>query len=628
MKCPETATVDFETFGIQHRPVYPPKPVGVAIHEPGKKPHYWAWGHPTGNNCTRTEAQRVLKGLWRNASRVPLLFHHQKFDLDVAETWLDCPLPPWHDAHDTLFLGFLNNPHAASHSLKPMAEELLGVKPTERDELRAWILRHIPEAKKKPSTWGAYIALAPGDLVGRYAVGDVTRTRKLFVYFWKRVINELSMAEAYDRERRLMPALLRNERRGIPCDTKRMEADLVTYEAALLKTDAYIRKQLGDKNLNVDSNEDLADAIEAADKDEGEWILTPKGNRSTSKDSIAAVVQDPKLIRSLRYRGALATCLSSFMRPWLVSAQAGKGFLYPDWNQVRQPGDRDKGNKGARTGRMSVSRFMNVPKEFLDIHDEPLQPPTKSLPNLPTMRDYLIPGKGLMWGKRDYTQQELRILAHFEDGGMLEMYKADPWIDFHDAVKAKLAEVTGVEWPRRDVKITNFGILYGMGAAKLAYKIQKTVNEARSLRKSIYRSYPGVKDLDDELKQMGRDGEPVVTWGGRRYFCEPSKIVKGVNRSFEYKLLNYLVQGSAADCTKEAIIRYDDVTKDRDRGRFVITVHDEINMVAPKKCFREEMDILRKAMESIEFEVLMLSDGSSSDFSWHRVEDWNDRRPK
>ena len=79
-------------------------------------------------------------------------------------------------------------------------------------------------------------------------------------------------------------------------------------------------------------------------------------------------------------------------------------------------------------------------------------------------------------------------------------------------------------------------------------------------------------------------------------------------QTFEYKLLNYLIQGSAADCTKEAIIRYDAV---RQESRFLVTVHDEINISAPAKAIKKEMALLREAMQSVEFDVPMLSDGKT-----------------
>ena len=148
MKLP--TTIDFETQAISPRPHYPPVPVGVAIWEPGRKPEYLAWGHPTENNCTLAQAKTKLKALWGRE----LLFHNAKFDLDVAETHLGLPLPPWERVHDTLYLLFLHNPHALSLSLKPASESLLGMPPEEQDAVKAWLLAQgiIKSLKQKDAS--------------------------------------------------------------------------------------------------------------------------------------------------------------------------------------------------------------------------------------------------------------------------------------------------------------------------------------------------------------------------------------------------------------------------------------------------------------------------------------------
>jgi len=124
--------------------------------------------------------------------------------------------------------------------------------------------------------------------------------------------------------------------------------------------------------------------------------------------------------------------------------------------------------------------------------------------------------------------------------------------------------------------------------------------------------------LDEELKRRGREGEPIRTWGGRLYRCEPPGYSKKHKRemSFEYKLLNYLAQGSAADVTKEAIIRYHQVRKD---GRMLVTVYDEINFSAQKRAGREERRRLREAMESVELEVRMTTTAKAGP-NWGELE--------
>ena len=95
-------TIDLETEAIQPRPKYPPVPVGVSIMRDDREPRYYAWGHPTENNCTKSEAAKVLKDIWRNASRTPILGQNLKFDLEVALEHFGLAIPAWHDFHDEL----------------------------------------------------------------------------------------------------------------------------------------------------------------------------------------------------------------------------------------------------------------------------------------------------------------------------------------------------------------------------------------------------------------------------------------------------------------------------------------------------------------------------------------------
>ncbi len=125
-----------------------------------------------------------------------------------------------------------------------------------------------------------------------------------------------------------------------------------------------------------------------------------------------------------------------------------------------------------------------------------------------------------------------------------------------------------------------------------------------------------MKDLEKSLKASGRAREPIRTWGGRLYYAEEPKIIAGEVKRYEYTLLNYLIQGSAADATKEALLRYDEVARD---GRFLITVYDEINISYADK---REMQRLGDAMESVEFDIKLLSDAKVGP-SWGELKKFN-----
>lgn len=624
MKAPETHVIDFETKGIKSRPEYPPVPVGVSIQKAGSSAiRYYAWGHPTKNNCTFKEAQRALKEVWD--SKVPLLFHHAKFDVDVAQTHMGMKDIKWDRIHDTQFLLFLHEPHAMSHSLKPSAERVLGMKPEERDAVKEWLLKNVPEVRGQKGAaikeWGGYIWMAPGDVVGRYANGDVKRTDKLFKYLWPLVVKD-GMKASYDRERQIMLIFLENERKGMRVDLKALKRDIPIYQKELVKAEAWLLKKLKIKELNFDSDRDLAAALDHSGI-VTEWELTKTGKKSTSKKVMTIdKFTDKKFFLVLGYRNRLTTCLRTFMEPWVERAEKNNGYIHPNWNQVRQPKGED-GSKGTRTGRPSCDdpNLLNIAKSFEDRGDDYTHPTFLDLLPLPLIRTYCLPDEGCVWLHRDYNQQELRFLAHFEDGDLLAAYKENPRMDVHTFIQQAVKDIMHKLYDRVSIKTTVFGRIYGQGLGGLAIKLKAAIQEVKEIRDAQNKALPGLPDLDKSIKDMAKAGDPIVTWGGRVYYCEEPKYVEKFGRTmtFEYKLLNYLIQGSAADATKEALIRWHNHPKRDKSSRFIVTVYDEINICAPKKIAKAQMKVLGEAMESIEIDVPLLTDGKSGE-SWGNLQ--------
>jgi len=612
-RVPQPITIDFETHPIEDRPRYPPKPVGVSILLPqNKAPVYYAFGHPSDNNCTETMAKNKLAAAYAQAKRegCGLLCHHGKFDLDVAETHWGLQIPAWELCHDTMFLLFLHDPYSPDLKLKPASERILGMKPEESDALRDWAIAQKLIAKNARE-YGHLICQMPGELVGKYANGDTLRTDKLFRKLYRSVVQERGMGEAYDRERRLMPVLLRNERQGVAFDLKAGKRDALKYEQAGNDVDTWLLKQLkAGKDFNIDADAQLADALVLCKKaDPDLFMLTPTGKRSTAKDSLLAAVTDKNLLSALQYRTRLGTAYGTFLKPWVEEATQTGGLVHPSWNQVRTQGSG--GDAGARTGRISASRFMNLPKEFkqrttgANAYSHPSH--IKGLPELPFMRQYLIPFAGETWVKADYLQQEIRVLAHFGDGVLMDRFSEDPLLDVHDLAAKLITEQFGIPVTREGTKTLGFALLYGMGIGALADRLGTDVQNAKTVKNAYLGIFPELKELQNTLKDYAAADMPLTTFGGRQYFVEAPKYIEKRGRvcTFEYKLLNYLVQGSSADCTKEAIIRYDSA---RQHGRLLVCVHDEIDLSVPRKHIKTEAKLLTDVMSSIEMDVPMLAD--------------------
>jgi len=495
------AAVDFETYPIGDWPDSSPRPVGVAIAPVGERPQYWRWGHPSGgNNCDQAQAKARLKDAYHTFA---CIFHNAMFDLAVGKTHLGLSYPD--EFHDTLILTFLHDPRAQHLGLKETCEALLGVAPTEREELRAWLQQHIPGAR--PSD----VYRAPGNIVAPYAIGDGTRTIKLFKFLWPKIQAD-GMDEAYRRELRLIPVLIKMTHAGMPVARRRLEADLRRWGCEQEQRDKQIRRILKTPNLNIDSNQDLAVALERAGKVK-QFILTAKGNPSVARAALEATLPDEKLLKLLTVRGIMATYMGTFARPWLGQSEHDD-HLHPIWNATR----RSEKNQtfGARTGRFSSKpNLQNVPK------------PRDLDEGLPNMRDYLIPEAGHVIGDLDYQQQELRIFAHFEDANALQKYNADPRIDFHEMTREGVSIIVGRDIPRKLTKSLVFGLVYGQGLKRTAEVMGTDIEEARRIRNALYTYLPGLRALKNEVERMGSRGEEIRTWGGRLYKVEDSCVITG-----------------------------------------------------------------------------------------------------
>ncbi len=633
MKAPPVISCDFETYGIEGRPKYPPKPVSLALRWPDQKEYkLMAWGHEAGgNNCSEKEARgEYLKA--RN-SKYPMLFQNGSFDQDVAEEHWDIPLLPWDKTHETMYLLFLWDPHAPSLALKESAHRILGIKPEEQDKLKDWILKNVPEAKKKPSSWGAYIWKAPYSIVRPYHKGDLVRTDKLFEYLYPRIVQS-GMLEAYQRELKLMPILLRNARKGMRVDYDALERDLPQMKAGIKKAEDWLHKRLGDINLN--SPQQLSQAL-LTKNIVTDFRKTPKGKLSVnSKYLTIDKFKDKKVYQALTYQGKMGTSISMFMEPWIELASGTENrVLHPNWIQVRSSkvgGDP----QGARSNRIICAKpnLLNIPKKWKkSISAGFVHPAFLNVPELPFMRTYVLPDKGKRWGRRDYNQQEVRLFAHFEEGPVMQGFKDNPRFDIHEGARveeeaALVAAGLRETFERDDAKTTVFGAFYGQGLNGLmeALKIPEEDKPVGQLiHKALHRAIPSIRALSDQLKEIGDAGQPIRTFGGRLYYVEDPKYVEkyGRDMTFGYKLISYLIQGSGADVMKEALVRYDSHPKRTED--LIVTVYDEINISLPlsAKGTKQEMHLLRDCMQSIEVDLPMLSDGEVGP-TWGKLESFKD----
>lgn len=580
----DTTVADFETKKIEGRPVYPPRPVGLALKHPDKRKEYLAWDHPEGNNCDLW----VVKEKLREAARGRMIFHNAAFDMDIMDTFFG--LRP-KEFEDTLYLSFLHDPRAESMALKDQAHLTLGMPPDEQSDLEAYVIENIKGAKRAKKKWGEHIGECPGNIVAPYAIGDVDRTDGLFKRYMPDIERRCMMA-AYQREKDLTWITLDMERSGIRVDVKRLRQCEIAFDKMFLLLEKNIRKRLGvDKGLKL-TPKNLGDALVAADL-LSVIIKTPKGKISTKADVLKKTCNDQKLLRMMSVQSVVKKYLNTFIRPWLIMAEVSGGRILPTFNQVRGRNDRSGG--GTRTGRYS-SQDPNLQQVATNVDDsknaETLTLLQKWLReyceyDFLGLRDYLIPDEGMILCSADYDQQELRLLAHFENDQLRRLYDENPNMDGHELVRQKVLEVTGTDYGRKSIKTTNFGLIYGMGVMKLALQLGMARDEAQDLKSAILETFPGIKKFGRKMSDYEDEGAPFRTWGGREYYTEdPEKDEHGEMRHFGYKNVNTRIQGSAADVTKEGMIK---VRVQVPEARIAVQVHDELIAMIPHKKYAKRV---------------------------------------
>lgn len=633
----DAAVVDFETLPSRDRPRYPPAPVGVAIDVLGKRSRYLAFGHPTGrNNSTWEDARRELGEI--QASGRPLLYHNAKFDIEVQVAHMDLPMPDWNQIHDTLPQLFLRDPRASTYKLKPSAEAILGEPPEEQDAVIDWLVEHQPvpglrltatqpkkRSKKKhgekrtTAYAGAYIALAPAELTGRYAKGDVGRTKRIARHVYP-YLEKMGMVGAYDLERALLPVILAMEKRGIRVDLERLTKDIALYEAALQRLEAWLRAKLGVvEDFNLNSPAQLGEALVRAKLADPQLLGTNSRGFQANKEALERGVTDPQVLASLHYHSSMSSYLSNPMRPWRDVASESGGLIYTTWHTTRNDmHDSDGGSSGARTGRLSSTpNLQNLRKKveqlFRDRANCQLPPAPVKLPPLPVLRRYIVPyDEGDVLFGRDFSSQEWRMFAHYEDGPLCERFNERPTTDLHQEVCNAIVSF-GFDMDRGRAKHLNFGLLYGMGREKLAAKLKTDPNGVKALREAYFTSLPSVKELMRETSARFKQGGFIRTWDGRVYYPEEPKFIKGRWQDYFYKALNILIQGSCAGLTKVTMRDFHRATR---TAKLHLSVHDELVASAPRDTAPEEMALLKAIMNRKQLDVPMLSDGYYCERNW------------
>lgn len=575
-------TLDFETEKIVDGSPTPPKPVGMALKRGSDPGIYYAFGHPTGNNTNWGYVAIALEKLVKNGNT--LIFHNAHFDVGVMDYWFKVK-PGDTRIRDTMLEAFLVNPNSDALGLKPLSELLLDMPPDEQSTLRDWIVGNVKGATLK--NWGEHIAKAPGDIVAPYAIGDVDRTKALHDLLYPQVLldnesirsthdndHKKTLLDAYATEVALINVVRKMEMVGVKLSPM-LPAHAEHWHAEYEKTNTELRGYVGpDITLGGKLMFELLATKGLLDK--RLLTYTEKGNPKFGREFLNDLVTDERLRQLLTRRSKLTKHLGTYIDPWLESFNLNHGRLHPYFMTTRS-----EGHRGTRTGRFS-SNLQQIPK--------------KAEEGFPNLRSFILPDDDEVLIVRDFSAQEIRVAAHFSEGTLMEEYRKNPDLDVHGLVQELIQKAVGYSLERRVSKTITFLKLYGGGPKKLIEQIHCTLDEARGFFEAYDAALPEFKRLNSTIERMVKKGIKIRTWGGRTYDVEPPFILpSGKHLEKYYKLPNTLIQGSSADMTKHAMLRYDS-HPDRN-GRLMLTVHDELVVSVDYKHLSTEMAILKWAME-------------------------------
>ena len=609
------------------------KVCGVAVAYRDEK-YYFPIAHlHSGQNIGKNSLWKHLNKILFQNEKVTKVFHNAMYDVCWirAATGMMLKGP----VYDTMIAASVIDENRPKYSLDALAKDYLG------DEKYKYDLADKAKELHGISDPMTNMHKLPYDLVVDYAEQDVSLTLRLWNKFEKIIRtpidteskNKKTLENIFDIETRLFPCLVEMRFLGVRVDEEKAKTfgdTLKKEQAEILKT---IKKETG-LNIDIwaaDSIQPLLDHQNITD-----YKITPKTGRA-SITKLYLESHTNKYLKMIAKARQLDKLFNTFVSGILKFIH--KGRIHADINQIRS----DQG--GTVTGRFSM-RNPNLQ-----------QIPARSELGS-KIRELFLPEEGHKWGSFDYSQQEPRLVVHYalKNGfygaeEMAEEYREDPDTDFHEIV-ARMAKIT-----RKQAKTINLGLFYGMGKNKLARSLELEDDEAKELFEKYHSQVPFVKKLSQGLQDFAEKNKNIYTLEDRfcrfdkwepinkewnpekgifeisdyqevdgkkqivkipvpilkrdeaenRYHAEKAKnrhesdphgqyFERHYRPAFTYKALNRLIQGSAADMTKKAMVNL------YEQGIIPhIQIHDEL-------CFsikdEKQADKIKSIMEdAIKLEV-------------------------
>jgi DNA polymerase I len=464
---------------------------------------------------------------------------------------------------DTLIASYLLNPDG-SHNLDQLAQEHLGHKTTTFKEV-------VGTGKKEKS-----FAEVEVEVARDYSCEDADVTFRLRQILIPRLPEEGVEELFREIEMPLVLVLAKMEMNGVKIDVPRLLKTSAEYETKLKQIEASVWKAAG-QAFNLNSTKQLGEIL--FEKMKLPVIRKTKTGYSTDVDvltELAASHEVPRLL--LEYR-SLTKLKSTYLDALADLVNPETGRIHTSFNQTV-----------AATGRLSSSdpNLQNIP-----IRTEEGR----------KIREAFIPEKGSVLISADYSQIELRILAHMSgDETLVKAFREDK--DIHAATAAGIFGIPEGKLTKeqRSVgKTVNFGILYGQGAFGLSQQLGIEVSEAENYIRNYYAQFASVAAYKEGVLAEVRKNKLVRTLFGRlRRFPDIESPNVNVRAMWERTAFNTVFQGTAADLIKKAMIAIQArIEKDFPQAMMLIQVHDELVLEAPEGLSRDVSRMVREEMEGV-----------------------------
>lgn len=513
------------------------------------------------DESNKEEILNALKPIFEN-SDVKKIGQNMKFDLMVLAingiklkgTLCDCMI-----AH------YLLQPEL-KHGMDYLAEVYLDYQTIHYEDL-------VGNKGKKQLT----LKEIPVEKVCDYASEDADITFRLWNILSEKIKEEKLEHLFYDIEMPLMECLAKMELNGVRIDSAALNASAEKLREEILKIQKEVTDMAGEE-FNLSSakqvGEILFDKLKIVEKAK----KTKTGQYVTSEEVLESLSgKHPIVKKILEYRG-IKKLLSTYVEalPEMINPKTGK--IHTSYNQTV-----------TATGRLSSSNpnLQNIP-----IRDEMGK----------EIRRAFIPDKNCVFFSADYSQIELRIMAHLsEDENMINAFNAGE--DIHTATSAKIYGVVISEVTkdmRRNAKTANFGIIYGISAFGLSERLGISRTESKNLIESYFKTYPQVqKYISDSVNNAKEKGYVETIFGRKRYLPDINSHNSVVRSFAERNAVNAPIQGSAADIIKIAMVNIDRrFEKENIKSQMILQVHDELNFNVLEEELEQVKQIVIEEMQS------------------------------